>query len=188
MSIIQEALRKAQGRQGESKVPVSPTESSPPAMAPQKDGEAVNPTASILAVRNVKISLAIIVAVLAIIVIRQMLSTGDDHGGSRKTAPSRQEVVYKPASPKEDAKPADSVMEKAASSFPKPESFGLKPVAPDLVLNGIMYLPDKPQAIINDSVVTEGDTVSGATVRKIERNRVVLDYDKLEITLNLKAT
>jgi hypothetical protein len=50
-----------------------------------------------------------------------------------------------------------------------------------------MYLPSHPQAIINNSVVTEGDTVSGAVVKRISRNSVVLEYDKLEITLNLKA-
>ena len=58
-------------------------------------------------------------------------------------------------------------------------------VYPNLALNGIMYLAERPQAIINDSVVTVGDTVGGAKVTRINNSSVLLNYNGLEITLTL---
>ena len=55
-----------------------------------------------------------------------------------------------------------------------------------LVLNGIMYLDEGPRAIINNSIVTEGDNIDGAVVRKINRKSVVLSSGGSEFTLNLK--
>ena len=58
--------------------------------------------------------------------------------------------------------------------------------APDLELNGIMYLQDRPRAIINGNMVEVGESVSGAKVDAINRNSVLLNYNDLEITLKLK--
>lgn len=57
---------------------------------------------------------------------------------------------------------------------------------PSLALNGIMYLEDSPRAIINDVLVEEGDMVQGALVRKIYEKSVTLESKDAEITLKLK--
>lgn len=58
--------------------------------------------------------------------------------------------------------------------------------SPDFVLNGIMYLETGPRAIINDSVVEEGDTINGAKVTSIKRQSVTLDDKGKEIDLRLR--
>lgn len=57
--------------------------------------------------------------------------------------------------------------------------------APRFLLNGIMYLDEGPQAIINGAVVKEGDVVNGAAVVKINRNNVLMKFKDEEIVLRL---
>ena len=65
-----------------------------------------------------------------------------------------------------------------------------QPVTQNFVLNGIMYLGERPRAIINGSVVVEGDVINGATVTSISENSVSLKYinnnNKIEMVLDLK--
>lgn len=49
-----------------------------------------------------------------------------------------------------------------------------KPVSAGISLRGIMWDPLHPMAIVNDSVVTIGDTVQGATVVDIQKDRVTV--------------
>jgi hypothetical protein len=58
--------------------------------------------------------------------------------------------------------------------------------APDLELNGIMYLDEKPRAIINGNTVVVGESVNGARIDAITTDSVLLNYNDLEITLKLK--
>ena len=79
----------------------------------------------------------------------------------QNAAPSRQEVVRKDAAP-------------VSKEVPKFE------------LSGIMQLDAGPKAIINGSVVKEGDAIGGATVGKINNSDVMLNYEDFEIQLKLK--
>lgn len=54
------------------------------------------------------------------------------------------------------------------------------------VLSGIMYLESGPRAIINNIIVGIGDTVSGAVVRSISKRSVELEFGDSKITLSLK--
>ena len=56
----------------------------------------------------------------------------------------------------------------------------------DFKLSGIMHLEDGPRAIINNLTVVEGDYVGDAAVMKINNNSVVLKRGDSEITLHLK--
>lgn len=56
----------------------------------------------------------------------------------------------------------------------------------DLTLNGIMYVREKPRAIINGNVVEVGESVNGAKVTAINEGSVLLNYNNKEITLTLK--
>lgn len=93
-----------------------------------------------------------------------------------KEAKSYQETIYRPLAAKEAKEPAK----------PQPASARFSGTYPDLILNGIMFLDDGPRAIINNFIVTEGDSVGGAEITKIYRKSVVLKYNDTQITLNLK--
>ncbi|MBI4974429.1 MAG: hypothetical protein HZC19_01230 [Candidatus Omnitrophica bacterium] len=156
MSIIQEALKKAQRKEAHE-------------IGPVKIGSASKKAPSF------KIMPIFIAALITVsIVATRQFSTKPGFGLFKNTAKvdfvetaPHQEIVYKP------------IVEKVA----KPDEPHTKPT---LILNGIMYLEDGPQAIINDALVREGDIVKGATVIKINKDSVVLTLNDVEMTLILK--
>lgn len=96
------------------------------------------------------------------------------------------------------AAPADAVTTPPAVSLPPPESApaiaalpqppGQVPATPDPAykLTGIMKNPDgTPCAIVNGRIVTAGNSIDGAVVKKIERDRVTLDLQGREIVCQL---
>ena len=56
----------------------------------------------------------------------------------------------------------------------------------DLSLEGIIWDETKPLAIINDEVVGCGDKVSGVTVVKIEKDKVILNYQNETFELKME--
>ncbi len=57
---------------------------------------------------------------------------------------------------------------------------------PNLALNGIMYEDENPRAIVNGYTVREGGSVSGAVVKEIRKDCVVLSTPDAEVTLRLQ--
>jgi len=57
---------------------------------------------------------------------------------------------------------------------------------PAFILSGIMMPESGPRAIINGTVVEEGDMIGGASVEYIESEKVLLKYKDESITLKLK--
>tara|TARA_B100000315_G_C14444369_1_gene526128 strand:+ start:302 stop:985 length:684 start_codon:yes stop_codon:yes gene_type:complete len=53
-------------------------------------------------------------------------------------------------------------------------------------LTGIIYNPNKPKAIINDTIKGVGDSIDGAKVIKITEEKVVLDDRGREVILDIK--
>jgi hypothetical protein len=85
-------------------------------------------------------------------------------------------------SPARDAKKIMPSIERLAEQPPskrREENIG------GFVLNGIMFLVDGPRAIINDIMVGEGETVGGAKVAKIKKDKVVLEYKESEVYLDI---
>lgn len=174
MSIVQEALKKAQNYIDEQK-------------ASQKENiEEPKRNAGISDKKRHKIIPLFFAGfiILSIFAVKQFLPLGK----FRLTTPpaksdpvdaaSRQEVSYKAITPR-------------IEPVPLPDPTPLHEIrkvtsAPNLVLNGIMYFSDGPQAVINGSRVAEGGIIGGAKVVRINKNNVVLNLDDLEITLNLK--
>jgi hypothetical protein len=85
---------------------------------------------------------------------------------------SRQEVIKKGATVKQNNDPRSALKPKIAQP-------------PKYQLNGIMYIESGPKAIVNGSVVKEGDLINGATVKKIARQEVLLSYEDVDILLNM---
>lgn len=176
MSIIQEALKKAQG--ADKTVKPSVTLRNVPIQAKRSS--------------NKKSLLYIIIAVAAIVMITMIFIK---HAASRKPAP-----VTSPALASAVKQALPPPIEKAAEEVPAPveapepaiveeRAAPVLPVIPqekELVLSGIMHLDGGSQAIVNNITVMEGDTIDGATVKKITDNSVVLKRNDAETILHLK--
>ncbi|MFA5145850.1 MAG: hypothetical protein WC515_00500 [Candidatus Omnitrophota bacterium] len=197
MSIIQEALKKVQGEiRGGTRTPEpvvrtderhkfqpSPNPLPPAIFSPIKKRPAVAPEQIV----SVVLSVAVIIAVFWL-----YTATGGRQG---KTQPdgtaSHQEVAYKPiAGAEKNAVPEEASGRPGADGISAPAPARETPPAklqyPDFVLNGIMYIEERPQAIINNGVVEEGDMISGAKVIRIMKNGVLMNLNDTEITLSLR--
>jgi len=58
-------------------------------------------------------------------------------------------------------------------------------VVVDLAISGIIWDEVRPQAIINDEILGEGDSIEGFLIDKIERQKVFLSNKKRKIELTL---
>lgn len=59
----------------------------------------------------------------------------------------------------------------------------VKPTPPALTLNGIVWNTDRPQAIINDQVLSQGDTIEGARIVSIRKSGINLVFENENFTL-----
>ena len=106
-------------------------------------------------------------------------------------APANKAIAEKPKSAEVRVTRSDELVTGALKELSTPmrhvkSAFAGKTlISPNLALNGIMYLAERPQAIINDSVVMVGDTVGGAKVTRITNSSVLLNYNDADITLTL---
>lgn len=175
MSIIQEALKKAQNYIGENRK--SALDSFPESPRASQRGPGPN------------IILVVILFVTLAFVLKGFLPEikFKKEAALKKAVEvedpkAHQEVAYKPLRPAIESKAQDVKLDVSPTQI----RHEIKPQYPELVLNGIMYLAERPQAIINNSVVEEGDTVSGAKVLSIKKNTVILNFNDVEISLSLK--
>ena len=200
MSIIQEALKKAQVDYQEKKAPRNIKVKAPPRQKislPKVDvfKKITLPKINVLSrirlapLPNIRISTTI----LSISVVSMLLASALGlkifimyKGGLNKEKNITQAVLPKEAPP---VSLADMV---APVSFARPKT---EPVAapakpenpaPVFILNGIMYLESKPQAIINGYMLEEGDSLNGATVVVIDKDYVLLNLKDDKVRLNLK--
>ncbi len=184
MSIIQEALKKAQGAIGigASKAAPCQTKAVEAGQAPHKAPAPAK--AKPLPKSIILVSTALLIAAIALVSLSlgPLVATrpGRDAGAQAPTPPA-QEVRYR-ALPKAELDQSAGVEAQATAR----QAAELASTAPKLVLNGIMYLEEGPRAIVNNAMVEVGEYASGAKVVRIDRKSVVLVYNDVEITLNLK--
>ena len=57
---------------------------------------------------------------------------------------------------------------------------------PTLTISGLVWNTDKPQAIINNKIVSVGDTIEEAKIIRITRAGITLNYHGKEITIILE--
>lgn len=60
--------------------------------------------------------------------------------------------------------------------------------APSLVINGVIWGTDKPQAIINDRVVSIGDTIENSKVVDIHQNGVDVIFSNKLFTIKIEQS
>lgn len=185
MSIIQEALKKVEPPPAAAKRAAPPPSAAPepvrierrieaplPAPRPQRAVRRIPPAAVIVAVTAVAIALA--AALLVAVAMR----------GPHAPVPAPREPAAPETAPAESHQ--ETIYKKVEPAVPPSPVSDVRSVPPDLALNGIMYLDTNPRAIINNAIVGKGDMVSGATVTAINKKSVILTYNDVEITLNLK--
>jgi len=184
MSIIQEALVKAQAevRPADQEPEVRPVAKEETANPPVRPAALKAPNRPLPAKNRIKPlvgAIALIIMVFAIFYAGLLSFKGYGEAGKTVTI-NAQEVTYRPIV-RDGAEDGPAVGGPSQSSILAGMGAG-----PELVLNGIMYLEEGPRAIINNGIVMTGDLVSGAKVTNITRKNVVLEYEDVEITLNLK--
>jgi hypothetical protein len=176
MSIIQEALKKVQNTPGhdarKKESPVVKKEfeemvgAKPVSFVKQK--KLANKFASKKALLGVSVIFVLLFLSAGLMLIKSVRPRKSGSGESWNTPSRAQEVVYKPK----------------ANFIAKNKK--INPREPEFILNGIMRREDGFMAIINNSIVSEGDFVHGATVIRIDEQSVVLESKDAEITLSLK--
>lgn len=189
MSIIQEALKKAQviysDKAEKSHVDLVPRKVIEEITSSVPKGSGVSESAELKS-HYAGIPLAMLIPAIIVLTIVigfgfKSFFSGRSSELSKEPVESRQEVSYKADGIDEHA---GNVGDSIKNSIPT-TNFMIGRM-PELVLNGIMYLDGGPRAIINGSMVEAGDMVSGAKVTSITRDTVVLSYNSGEITLKLK--
>jgi len=196
MSIIQEALRKAQGqiKKAAETHAADPKKEEPKKAPPPEasDGRAFQRNAQAKPAAKAGHDPKAVAILLVVLVVTAVLAASQlfpmKNVSSRPAAQqgSVQSERVLPASRDASSAPAKVREFPSLQSivFQKPEE--KKPDSPEFVLNGIMYLDGGPRAIINDTMVEVGDTVNGAKVIKIDKRNVILQYNDAEVTLDLK--
>lgn len=184
MSIIQEALKKAQ---------TTYTRESVKAASAQRTDTVVETVAQ--APRRMATPIAKLIPGIALLVLVAAFGLNSFFSKGAVELPkdrAHQNVSYKPAvkdiSSESSSEASLGIRAKdIVSPMKSVMSSGTAFVnAPDLELNGIMYLSDSPRAIINGNMVEVGESVSGARIDVITKDSVLLNYNDLEITLKLK--
>jgi hypothetical protein len=192
MSIITRALQKAQsmrsGKQSEEETFHVSFSGGP---SPGTDA----PGQKRAAPRKVR-HIVIIGATVLILGVSAVFLLYDNRPLSTPTLPAAREPAPVPTAHKDlpaDTEEANnqtedkSAFEKTADIFAIPRgsvSFSGTKTPP--VLNGIMYSPALPQAVINGVVVSEGDVIDGFVVLKIFPKNVTVVSDGKEFELKLR--
>ena len=172
MSIIAEALKKAQESSAKRRVPPQPVE---------KTKKRKSYFFSVIAV----CVLLLFSGVVVFSFFRPYL-----------IETNTEENIYDSARPEKLASKSENLPRAAETqalkkekkiTAPKPHAIiGTADIAERIQLNGIMYTPKRPLAVINDNIWAEGDTVSGFKILRIEKNSVKVASNGQEFIVRLK--
>lgn len=190
MSIIQEALKKAQGDYTENMVPgtVDTSKAARPqkeeVVYPKKNAASSKPESHMPRVikKVASTRLPAVVGVLLILLLAYGLKSS-----LRYSKPYDSNIKIQPKADATPVKQDNNNLPIPAAKLP--ETFNpsnlIMPRPATFILNGIMYLESKPQAIINGNILEEGDKINGATVVVIEKDCVLLELNDANIKLEL---
>ena len=197
MSIIQEALKKAQKTTSGSRFTAA---AKVPVEIEEKEA-IVKVVKEELRATSKKNSVKSVLYGLAFLMVLSVIAVGYFSSISSK-ASSGDKIMVKAEAEKS---PKTALSEDKASIFDTNTMFNLTQKAPtppapaqpitvkviqdeDLSLSGIMHLEDGPRAIINNTTVAEGDRIEGALVVSIADNQVILTRKNMDIVLHLKKS
>jgi hypothetical protein len=168
MSIINDALKKAQEKNKAEDIVTGPAPIAQPA-SPPTPAHRQSYKAPADAKRLIPALISLIVIATGVVFFRSF---------SRKTAPDAG-LFLAPASP--IAEPVSPAVSAPAVPMPAPLNAQGFPV---LKLNGIVYDSERPYAIVNNKVLSKGDAVEGATLTEIEQEKVKFVFNGREFELS----
>jgi hypothetical protein len=182
MSIIAEALKKAQETSKAHKQPVPIVEKKFARPAKKK----LHPLIALIS------GLLLVISLLG---VAFYFTPAGPLGMQPTVEPTREEIA--PAASPADAsdktqnKPKPQPAENEEKGEPALPPTPTPPTLPafsreSIDVNGIMYSPGKPLAIINDNIAAEGDTVGNVKILKIGKDFVRFDADGEEFEIKLK--
>ena len=188
MSIIAEALKKAQQKRSETsdiseilfKTPAESPDISPACLPePRKtggDSRIFIPRISIPKIAS--LNPMIIIAILSLVILTGVAAGFLVRAGSGPSYdPAAEKTLETPAAPAAKyyvsaAKPSPSSSSKKRTSLP--------------IVSGIMYSPRNPQAIVNGMLASEGSTIDGFVLTKILPDTVRVKRGDSEYELKLR--
>jgi hypothetical protein len=186
VSIIQEALKKAQG---DYSVKREPKKEMPSVQSETGRSEAATAQVEMKAMprhhperSGPSMRLPALVSVLTVLLLIYGLKLSLQYTGTH----NNRVIGTKKAQPVVADKSASSSISAIMENPNKinPINF-LEPRKSLFMLSGIMYVAGRPQAIINGQVLEEGDKISGATVLAIEKDCVLLDLNDANMRLEI---
>lgn len=181
MSIIQEALKKAQGDYLEKKITKAIDE---PVKQPERLRKEDSVHISKETAHQRSVRLPALVGVLIVLFLVYWFKPSLKHSQAPQASKADTVDVKKQGNAAAVPMPSPKAVESFVPSKLDPINFiTMRPL--NLTLNGIMYLESKPQAIINGHVLEEGDKINRATILAIEKDCVLLDIDDTNVRLEL---
>jgi hypothetical protein len=179
MSVIQDALRKAQGEYVEKKAPRIVKEDATRLKTEVQTSQETK--------RSIPMRLPALVGIFIGLLLVYGLRLSLQYLGMPEKSAKAPDKVETTAVRQENTAISPSAAKRADSfSLPKMNPVNLiTPRPSNFILNGIMYVENKPQAIINGYVLEDGDKINGAIVLAIEKDCVLLDFNDTDIKLEL---
>jgi len=169
MSIIQEALKKAQVEFTKIKAPPVKAHDAP-----------VKPSQMNTVKKTQSLSLPALAGVLMVLLVIYVLDASLRYSGTNSghtSALNKKNVSSRSVS-------TAKMRERFASPLIDPANL-IPSRMGQFVLSGIMYVENRPQAIINGYVLEEGDKINGATILAIEKDCVLLNLNNSDIRLDM---
>ena len=180
VSIIQEALRKSQNSYLKNKEPQK-SALPPKKTAAPKPGFRID----VRPAQKMKLLTAVILIVISGMIIISVYFLVSFFSGSKFL--TKEKNTAPALLPEKEPSPAaiDATLSEPLKQLEIDHALPLPPAQPALVLNGIMYLDEKPQAIINGYILEEGDAINGSTVMLIDKDYVLLNSNDSKVKLKL---
>jgi len=192
MSIIQDALKKAQDGKKEIVETYEPAAQSLPKTPQRLTPEHKNQYPPAALDKRIMVAGTLILLALGVI----FLLRPKDTVGTALLDTADEKISEEAASVKSDAS-EDKLQDVQDAATPavataqalnraKIPAVNSNEILPELTLNGIMFRQPNPRALINDQVVEVGDTISGAEVTSITRTKVFLQLNGKTIELKMR--
>jgi len=180
MSIISDALKKAQSRRHEDPAP-GPGSFAGVVQAPHHIRRSKR------ALMRPILLLGGIFFVISVIGLSSFLYIKLSSAGSAKTVPSVEGTPETALEPDTTPAAANASAISTSPSGSKTVKTQFMRMIPEKlpILGGIMYSPQEPQAILNGKIVREGSTLDGFTVNRILRDKVMVTSGEIEHELKM---
>ena len=200
MSIINDALKKAQKAKGKTTTGSNSTntqpESNPTNQDVDKKGDSASKSFDLQKLHLPKPVIIVIAVIVGLFLINKLIFkpkkiiyiSKDDIVKLKESEPQEKAKAAKPQAASAQptapaAKPQPVSQPKPAPEIAHEETVLIKPS--QMRITGVVTGSGEPFAIINDKIYREGDSIGTAKIVKISDNKITFDYNGLNITFTV---